>query len=193
MGLSWGPLGGLGGISGAILEAIDHKGGKFFVSPRRGPQMSLLGPSWGDLGRSWGRLGGLLGPSWGSLGPSWGHLEASEAHRKRKGDFLSVWGRSWPLGSSVGGSRVTGSRLGAVLGPLGGMSEAILNLRWISCVILEAILCHLGGHLGRLGGLFGRLGAVLGPSWRPLGPSWGSLGGLLGAIGGQCWRPLGPS
>ena len=38
------------------------------------------------LGRSWGFLGALLGPSWGLLGPSWSHLEASEAHRKRKGE-----------------------------------------------------------------------------------------------------------
>ena len=46
----------------------------------------LLRRSWSALGRSWGRLGALLGLSWGPHGPSWSCLEASEGHRKRKGE-----------------------------------------------------------------------------------------------------------
>ena len=46
------------------------------------------------------------------------------------------------------------SRLGAVLGPLGGMLDAILSHLGLSCAILEAILGYLG------------------PPWNHLGLSW---------------------
>ena len=94
LGPSWGALGALLGLSGrpwrlswAILEAIDQKRGRFeFRPPLRGPKNLFVGPSWGALGHFWDRIGALLGPSWGPLGPFWSYLEASEAHRKRKGE-----------------------------------------------------------------------------------------------------------
>ena len=64
----------------------------------------LVRRSWGGLGRSWGRHGALLGPSWGCLGPFSGHVQASEAHRKRKGEDARiieiplVLEGGWPLG-----------------------------------------------------------------------------------------------
>ena len=98
LGASWGPLGAILGASWGLLGASwGHLGGD--RSKKRGPSISpapqeprksppgpLLGRSWSALGRSWGRLGALLGPSWGPLGPSWSHLEASDGHRKRKGE-----------------------------------------------------------------------------------------------------------
>ena len=103
---------------------------------------ALLGASWAILGPSWA----FLGPSWGSLGPSWGHLEAPEAHRKRKGekakniDFLRFLNSFGILEGAVEGSKGTWIRLGAVLGPLGGVSEAVLSHLEVAWAILEAIL-----------------------------------------------------
>ena len=88
-----------------------------------------------------------MGPSLvGSLGPAWGHLEASEAHRKRKGEkaehidfpwYLKDFGH---LEGAVEGSKGTWNRLGDILGPLGGMSEAILTHLGVAWAILEATL-----------------------------------------------------
>ena len=103
---------------------------------------ALLGASWTILEPSWT----FLGPSWGSLGQSWGHLEASKAHRKRHREntnyicsprFLKGFGI---LEGAVEGSKDTWIRLGAVLGPLGGVSEAILTNLEVYWAILEAIL-----------------------------------------------------
>ena len=124
-----------------------------------------MGPSWT-----------LLGPSWGSLGPSWSHIEASEAHRKRKGEKAKTLIFQWfvkdvcLLESAVEGSKGTWIRLGAVLGPLGGMSEAILSHLEVSWAILEAIL-QLGAPLGPILSHLGRSNASVPP------PSWPRGGG----------------
>ena len=115
-----------------------------------GPKLWLGFHSWANLGPSRAPLGG-------PLGPSWGHLEASEAHRKRKGEnakniekqllILTYWG------------------------PLGGF--------------LEAGLDNVGtpwGYLGAYWGCFGgpsRGRPPRDPHSRALqGPSW-SLSGAL--------------
>ena len=58
------------------------------------------------------------------------------------------------LEGALEGSEGTWNRLGAVLRPLGGMSEAIPGHLEVSWAILEAILGYLG------------------PSWSHLGSSW---------------------
>jgi hypothetical protein len=79
LGASWGHLeGGRSKKRGALVSVAPPE----LLKSHPGP---LLGRSWSARGRSWGRLGALLGPCWGS-GPSWGHLEASDGHRKRKGE-----------------------------------------------------------------------------------------------------------
>ena len=73
-----------------------------------GPPGPLLGASWALLGPSWNPIGPLLGLSWAILGQSWGHLEASETHRKRKGEnakhrgFRQVFEGLWLLGGFLG-------------------------------------------------------------------------------------------
>ena len=155
IGASWAPL-------GAILEEIyQGRGRTQLQSPLGSPINRLLDPSWSALGRSWGRLGALLGLSWGLLGPSWSHLEASEGHRKRKGekakntDFLQVFDGFWLLGWPPWEAR---KPLGAVLGRSWGLLEHLGSHLERSC----AILSHLGGHL--------RLSeALLEPCWAILG------------------------
>ena len=163
LGLSWGLLGSSGGPLGAILEAIDQKrGGSIEWPPPWGPQNCLWGPSWGPLGALLGALGAVLGPSWAPLGVLWGHLGTMlrlekaigrEKARMQKTQFvLSCWSHFGLLGGALGGSKSTQNRLGAVLRPLGGMSEAIPGHLEVSWAILEAILGYLGpswSHLGR--------------------------------------------
>ena len=94
LGVSWEPLGAVLEASEALLgpswKASIKKGGSPISpaprEPLKSPLGALLGRSWSALGRSWGRLGALLGPSWGPLGQYWSHLEASDGHRKRKGE-----------------------------------------------------------------------------------------------------------
>ena len=137
LGASWGPLGGLLGPPGRLLgpswRPSIKKRVDFLVSLRRSLQMGLLGPSWGDLG---------LGLSWGSLGPSWGHLEASEAHRKRKGDNANISGcfqdleeGVWRLGGLLGG------RLGPLKPSWGGVGA--------SCRCHESYLAPWFGYAER--------------------------------------------
>ena len=134
---SWGHLGASWGLLGASWGHLGGDRSKKRVvairvappEPLKSPPGPLLGRSWGALGRSWGRLGALLGPSWGPLGPSWSHLEASDGHRKRKGEkakiiaffprFLKDFGL---LEASLGSYLASWSRLGAFLGPLGASS-----------------------------------------------------------------------
>ena len=132
MGQSWAPW-------------LKKRGGVIRVPPSEAQPWRLgaiLGRSWALLGPSWT----LWGPSWGSLGPSCGHLEASEAHRKRKGEkannigFLCFWTDFGYLEGAVEGSKGIWNRLGAVLGSLGGMSEAILTHLEVAWAIWEAIL-----------------------------------------------------
>merc|ERR1712023_543263 len=86
LGASWGHLGGdRSKKRGASIRAPPPE-------PLKSPPGPLLGRPWSALGRSWGRLGALLGPSWGPLGPSWSHLEASDGHRKRKGEKANTTG-----------------------------------------------------------------------------------------------------
>ena len=137
LGPSWRPLGGLLGPSwghlgaswGLLGASWGHLGGHrskemdafFRPPPPSGPSNeligALLGRSWAALGRSWGRPGALWGPFWGPLGPSWSHLEASDGHRKRKGekaniiDFLKVFEGFWLLGEVLRGPRAPGTVL----------------------------------------------------------------------------------
>ena len=72
LGQSWGSLGGVSGLLGAMLVAIEEKqSGAEECPPLGAPHIA----SWSPLGtlveRSWGRLGALLG----RLGASWGHLK----------------------------------------------------------------------------------------------------------------------
>eukprot|EP00959_Pyramimonas_sp_CCMP1952_P113945 2382688-Pyramimonas_sp.AAC.1 len=92
-----------------------------------GPLGPVLGASWALSGPSWGRLGAVSGPSCG-------HHEGQDVHRKRKSekpqhfDFLKAFeGFMAYWGGCLRGSRSTRNPLGAVLGRLGGMSEAILR------------------------------------------------------------------
>ena len=144
---SWGHLGPHGSKRGGpSIRAPPLLGGSQTAS--WGRLGALLGASWAILGPS----SAFVGPSWGSLGPSWGHLEASKAHRKRKGekakniDFPRLLTGFGILEGAAEGSKGTWIRLGAVLGPLGGMSEAILTHLEVSWAILEAIL-RLGAPL----------------------------------------------
>ena len=155
---SWGHLGPHGSKRGgpsipvAPSEALKRRLG------------AVLERSWAPLGRSWGRLG----PSWAPLGALLGHLGAilrlpkpigSEKARMPKTlispRLLKGFGI---LEGAVEGSKGTWIRLGAVLGPLGGMSEAILTHLEVYWAILEAIL-RLGAPLGAILGHLGRCGA----------------------------------
>ena len=74
---SWGPLGGLLGLSWAVW----------------GPSWAVLGPSWAVLEPFWA----VLGPFWGPLGPSWGGLEGLWGRLGTIfGASWAVLGRSWP-------------------------------------------------------------------------------------------------
>ena len=121
-------------------------GSSIQVPPPRRLKNTVLGPSWSALGAILEPSWAFLGPYGGSLGPSWGHLEALEAHRKRKGekakyiDFLKYLTGFCLLEGAVEGSKGTGFRLGAALGPLGGMSETILTHLEVSWAIFEAML-----------------------------------------------------
>ena len=94
LGPSWGALAALLGDFQALLGPSwrrSIKEGESLISAApleclESPLGPLLRRSWSALGRSWGRLGALLGLSWGPLGPSRSHLEASDGHRKRKGE-----------------------------------------------------------------------------------------------------------
>ena len=158
---SW-RLGGLLGSPGRLLgpywrPSIKKEGGFFLCPPVGAFKWASWGPLGALLGRSWARLGALLGPSWGPLGPSWSHLEASEAHRKRKGekakniDFLVVFEGCWPLGGLLG-------RLLGHLKPSWGGAGA--SWRHVVSYLgpCWAILSDLGGHLGLSE-------ALLEPSW----------------------------
>ena len=165
LGVVLGALGAVLGPSGAPLGPLlghlgDHRSketGAFFPAPPSGPEKSPLGPllgrSWGALGRSWAVLGPLLGPSWGPRGQSWSHLEASEAHRKRKGDkantidFLQAFEGGLPLGG--------------LLGPSWGCDGASWRHGASYIASSRVILSNIGGHLG-----FSE------PSWSHLGQFW---------------------
>ena len=83
LGPSWGALGPSWGALGAILEEIDQKRGVLNSRPPSGaPKIA----SWGALGTLVGALGAVLGLYWASLGALLGNLEASDGHRKRKGE-----------------------------------------------------------------------------------------------------------
>ena len=116
---------------------------------------AVLERSWAPLGRSWSRLR----PSWAPLGALLGHLGAILRLPKPIGSekarmpntliLLRVLKGFGILEGAVEGSKGTWIRLGAVLGPLGGMSEAILTHLEVSWAILEAIL-RLGAPLGAI-------------------------------------------
>ena len=138
-GASWGPLGASRG--------------------RLGASWGVLGASWGRLGASWGRLGASwdrLGPSLGRRGPSWGRLGAvlgssSDDHRKRNlfsSSFRMILAFSKPPWRAS--YFAYWSSIGAVLGPLGHLDAS------------QAILRHIGGHIGLPE-------ALLDPSWAILG------------------------
>ena len=148
------------------------------VSPHREPQSGLLGLSWAPLGPLLRALGAVWGASWAPLGALLGHLGAilrpqrpigSEKARMPKTlifrwllkDFCILEG-------AVEGSKGTWIRLGALLGPLGGMSEAILTHLEVSWAILEAIL-RLGAPLGAILSHLARSNASRGAPPRPRG------------------------
>ena len=81
------------------------------------------------------------------------------------------------LEGAVEGSKGTWIRLGAVLGPLGGMSEAILTHLEVSWAILEAIL-RLGAPLGAI---LGQKGPSAPPGPRRPDPRRGG-GGISGRL-----------
>ena len=82
LGLSWAPLGALLGHLEAILRPR-----KVIGSEKARKQKTLL---FLRCLKDVCLLGASSGRSWSPLGPSWGHLEASEAHRKRKGEKANV-------------------------------------------------------------------------------------------------------
>ena len=59
-------------------------------------------------------------------------------------------------GESNGGSVATWGRLVVLLGPLGGMLDAILGALGLYCAILEAILAYLEPYWAILDALTGR-------------------------------------
>ena len=169
MGPSWGSLGGLlgalEGFLGPSWRPSDTRGGgNNCAPPPREPQSGLLGRSWGALGPLLGALRAVLGASWAPLGAILGHLGAILRPQRRIGSegagrpksliFLRFWKDFGFLGGPRGDSESTWGRLVALLGPLGGMSEAMLQHLGPSWAILEAILEHWR------------------PSWSHLGPSW---------------------
>ena len=110
------------------------------------------------------------------------HLEASEGHRKRKGEeattliFVRVF-----IGFALSG--LSWSSLGAFLGPSWGSSGE--SGRSIGA-ILEAIDQNRVWHL--------LVSPRRGPKSRLLGLTWAALGALLGALGpffGSSWASLG--
>ena len=118
------------------------------------PHGTLLSASWALLGPS---LGPSLTPIGALLGNIWGNLEASESHRKRKGEnaqhygFLKVFGRFWLLGDVLGG-------LGEHLKPSWGR----LRASWM----------HVGGYLAPSRAILSDLGGRLAAYWDLLEPSW---------------------
>ena len=106
-----------------------------------------------DLG---GRLRAFVNSSRGLYGRYWRHLEASEARRKREGKKAQIIEQP-QMFEDVGlveahmGGTATWSRLGAALGPLGGMLESILRHLGLSYTLLEAIWGYLGPYRIHLG------------------------------------------
>ena len=144
-------MGEAGRPLGAILGPMAQKeGGSLIpIAPSEALKRRLgavLERSWAPLGRSWGRLG----PSWAPLGALLGHLGAilrpqrpigSEKARMPKTLIFPRLLKGFGfLEGAVEGSKGTWIRLGAVLGPLGGMSEAILTHLEVYWAILEASL-----------------------------------------------------
>ena len=76
LGLSWGPLGGLGGPLGATLEDFDQKGeGSSIRVPPWSPKNRLLGPSWDALGALLRPFGPLWEPLWAPIGALLGDIK----------------------------------------------------------------------------------------------------------------------
>ena len=146
LGPSWLPLGPSGGTS------IKEGGSPINFVPSE-PGKSPLGSSWGVLEALLGALGAVVEPLWAPLteGVLWRCDKARQQYTLRSCQFLTDTGL---LGVPSEGSVANWSRLGAVLGPLGGMLDAILSHLGLFCAILEAILGDLG------------------PPWNHLGPSW---------------------
>ena len=106
LGAAWGLLGALGALLAALGALLGALG-------------AVLGPSWAPLGALLGHLGAILRPQ--------RRIGSEEAGRPKSLIFLRFWKDFGFLWGARGGSESTWGRLVALLGPLGGMSEAVLN------------------------------------------------------------------
>ena len=187
LGLSLGPLGGLLGLSWALLPgfrgllgAIGHtSGGGVTGSPRRSPQVSLLRPSWAALGAVFRVLEAVLALSCASglsrhLGP---FLRPQEPVGRERDTMHNIFKNNMFFkdfgffGASFASLEGCWSRPGAVVPPRGGILKAIMNHLRLSCRTFEVILGLLGPSRSHLGPFFDAL-----PMRGPRGPGPGKNG-----------------
>jgi len=125
-------------------------------------------------------MGPNIGPKWDPRGPPNRPKSAFEIDlgtpffgfdvgKPWKIDLGAIWGFSW-----------------GHLGPILGVSGAILVSSWAILGHLEAILVPSGAILG----IWVPSWAPLGPTWGHLGPSWGHLGPLLAILGPSCGHSM---
>ena len=168
LGASWGPLGGLLGVSFCLLGTS--------LGPLPPPSFSYTLPIFpSNAGSNHGRRSDQLPPGWRCAAVRPGEKSIT---------LQSLCGLLGASLGSLGGFLGTSWRpLGGFLGPLGGLFGASSG--------------PLGGVLGRLGALLrrfapsetvwgasrGRLGALLGSFWAVLGAFWTVLAASLGRLG----------